>query len=354
MTTASIRVRALRLVALAAMTVAAGLAAGCGSSGPAYYLASSSSVVFLAQWAAPQNGQASGSLTYDSITGTAPDETIDVQTMPVNVAMDGGNITFTPSGLDSFLGTSVSGTLSGGELTITAPPDSTTGQLETDSLAASSPSAYNSAVGVLRKAISNQNARAAAAEQAQQQAQQTANDQQAVATDVTTLDSDASSLGNYLSQLGSDVSQTNRDLSSERTAASHGANADGGDCYNLEENVSYDATENVEYDATEDLGYDLQENLQPGIAAVRSDIGQLQADLSALNADGGQPTGDPQSAISAARKAIRQAVSQANADIATVNSDVNEAYSIGNSMATGSCAGMGPGPAPSPIPTLRG
>ncbi len=56
-----------------------------------------------------------------------------------------------------------------------------------------------------------------------------------------------------------------------------------------------------------------------------------------------------QAAISAARSVISHAVLTANADIQKVNSDVSQAYSLANNMATGNCAGDGPGSPSSPI-----
>lgn len=48
--------------------------------------------------------------------------------------------------------------------------------------------------------------------------------------------------------MASDLKQTNSDLASEEKDAAAGPNADGGDCYNLQQNVEYDAQQNVDYD----------------------------------------------------------------------------------------------------------
>src|SRR5215469_11770151 len=135
------------------------LAVGCGSRGPQYFVASSSTSVLLVQWGQPSNAQASGTITYDSLSGSAPDETLNVQTVPVAVTLNGSSVTFTMTGLAAFLGGgSISGTLSNGGLIITTPPDSTSGEIQSGTLAASNPAAYNAAVASLQESISKQNA----------------------------------------------------------------------------------------------------------------------------------------------------------------------------------------------------
>jgi len=341
-----------KVIPVTSAAVMCALVTACGSAGPAYYLASDSNNVLLVQWSAPQNGQASGSITYDSPTGTAPSETLSVQTVPVNVTINGSSVTLKPTGLDALLGGSVTGALGGGSLTITTPPNGSSGEIQSGTLASSRASAYNAALAALRKGINKQNAVALAEQQAQQQAQANQQAEQTASNDLNALQS-ADSFTNDLNQLQTDVNQTNSDLASEKSAAAQGPNAGGGDCYNLEENVSYDATENVEYDATEDLAYDLQSGLEDDISNVRQDISALQSDLTTLStSELAAPAGASQ-ALSTARANIRQAIATANSDITTVNSDVEQAYSIGNDLATGSCSGDGPGSTPTPIPLLR-
>lgn len=160
------------------------------------------------------------------------------------------------------------------------------------------------------------------------------------------------SLTSDLSKLASDLGQTSADLAAEKTAAAAGPNADGGDCYNLDENVDYDAQENVEYDAQEDFGYDLQQNLTPDLASGRQDISGLQSDLSNLQSlDVSVPSG-AQSAITAAQGQIASAISTANADIRQENGYVSQAYEVASSIATGNCKGDGPGSTPTPIPDI--
>ncbi|MGH3401031.1 MAG: hypothetical protein ACRDRJ_00685 [Streptosporangiaceae bacterium] len=325
-----------------------GLAA-CGSSGPAYFVASSSSQVLLVEWQAPQDGQASGTVTEVQPSGSAPDQTVGVTNVPVDVAISGSQVTLRPTGLyELFGGTSISATLGDGGLTITTPPDSTTGTISTGTLASSTQAAYNADVATLRHHISFANAEAIANQQYQaQQSANTAAEQQA-SSDLATLSNDTH-FGGDLHALASDVGQTNSDLAGERKDAIGGPNADGGGCYNIEDNVDYDATDNVEYDATDNLGYDLQDNLQPDISTVRGDIGTLRGDLRSLSASGLPATQGAAGVISTARAAISHAITIANGDISVVNADVDQAYAIARGMATGSCAGDGPGGTPAPI-----
>ena len=247
-----------------------------------------------------------------------------------------------------FGGTGITGTLGSGGLTITTPPVSTTGAIDTGTLASSTQSAYNSDVATLRHHLSFANAQAIMNQQYQaRQSANTAAEQQA-SNDLATLSNDTH-FGGDLNALASDVRQTNSDLAGERKDAIGGPNADGGDCYNLEDNVDYDATDNVEYDATDDLDYDLQDNLQPDLATVRGDIATLQGDLRKLSTSGLPPTPGAAGVISTARAAISDAITVANTDIAVVNSDVDQAYALARGMATGSCSGDGSGATPAPI-----
>jgi hypothetical protein len=104
-------------------------------------------LLLLIEWSVPQNGQATGTITYDSPTGSAPGETLNVQTVPVKVTLNGSEVTITLTGLAQFLGGgSLAGTLTGGGLQIITPPDATTGQIESGALASSTTTAYNAAV----------------------------------------------------------------------------------------------------------------------------------------------------------------------------------------------------------------
>jgi hypothetical protein len=79
------------------------------------------SQVVLIQWNAPQNGEASGTVTYDSVSTSGSDpsapDSLSVQSAPVTVTFNGDQVTFS-----GFLGGSFTGQLSGGQLSITTPP----------------------------------------------------------------------------------------------------------------------------------------------------------------------------------------------------------------------------------------
>jgi predicted nucleic acid-binding Zn-ribbon protein len=327
--------------------VACGLIAGCGGNGPAYYLAGGSASVLLVQWSAPQNGQASGTVTYDSFSGSAPNESLSVDSTPVAVVISGSSITITPTGFGALSGVTITGTLGGGGLTINMPPNSTTGQIGSETLAASNATGYNAAVSALRKTIASQNTTALAQQQEQQQAQQITSDQQTVGNDVSTLRSDSGNLSSDVSQLASDVQQVNSDLGQVKSDT---ANGQGSYCDNVY-TVADDAY--TVSDDSDTLSDDLM-TLTDDISTVQGDIRQLNNDLSTLAQAGGTQSGDPQAAISQAKADINSAVSSANTDISTVNADVGDAYSIANGLATGSCSGGGPGSTPSPITAISG
>src|SRR5215469_3070128 len=97
-------------ILIAATVIVCGVSAGCGGSGTAYFVASNSTSVLLVQWSAPQDGQATGSITYDSPSGTAPNETLGVQTVPVSVTFNGSSVSMKPTGLYALSGETISGT----------------------------------------------------------------------------------------------------------------------------------------------------------------------------------------------------------------------------------------------------
>ena len=346
-----------RLAAPGAVVVlAAGLVA-CGSSaGPSYFLASSTSQVLLIQWNSPQNGQASGVVTYDSVNTSGSDpsapDSLSVQNVPVTVTFNGAQVTFS-----GFLGGSFTGQLSGNQLSITTPPDTSTGQIQTGTLNASDPGTYNAAVAALNKAISSANASAAQAAQQQQQAQaqqqaqqqhdqQVTNDQQTASSDAQTLAGDVQSTQTDLQSMGTDVQSTATDLQSLKTDASQGAGTGPGDCSNMS-TISSDASSTLASDLTSTIASDVT-TLQGDIDTVNKDISTVQSDIQTLQQDGVSVPGDVSGSIGSAQSAIGGVKQGANANIATAAGYVDQGYQIANSLATGSCAGMGPGTPPSP------
>lgn len=335
--------RFLTRAAAAVLLLGSGLAAaGCGSAGPAYYLASNSSQVLLATWNTPQNGSASGEITYDSIDtagsdSSAPDS-LSVDNAPVTVTISGNQVTFS-----AFLGTTITGTLGSGMLSITNPPDTSTGQITTDTLSTSSATAYNAAVRRLDQTIAVDNDQALAAQQAQQHQQANTAAENTASTDLATLEQ--VSFASDLSQLGTDVQQEGTDLGTVKSDAAAGQ---GSFCGNVD-TVAGDAdTVDGDSDTVQgDIG-----TLTSDIATARSDVAAVSNDLASLNTSGLPLPVGASAAVTAARRAIRAAISQADADIGQANADAADAYQVASSLATGSCSGSGPESPPAPLPDI--
>lgn len=145
-------------VAAAVLTVG-----GCGSgnAGPSYFLTSSSTAVLLVEWGAVSDQMAQGTITYDWLTGTAPSESVKVETVPATVTFSGSSVTLTPLSQYSVLGgQSISGTLSGVTLTLKPPPHASSGLLSAETLTAANSSQYNALVRMLRQQASTDDATA--------------------------------------------------------------------------------------------------------------------------------------------------------------------------------------------------
>ena len=330
--------------------VAAGLAAlaltACGSSGPSsssYYVARDASEIVLVTWSPPHNGHARGTITNDSITGTAPDEAVRVQTVAVNVTINGGDVILKPAGLYAVFGYALAGTLSADSLGITPPPDSSTGQLWPTTLSTSDPASYNKMLARLHTQVGHVDARAAArqrrqaAQQQQQQQQRTAvitADQSKLATDAGTLLSDAANLATDVSTLYGAAEQAYTDLG---TVNSDAANGQGSSCDNSS-TVNDDAvTVNADGSA---MGGDMT-GLVTDISGVDTDISNVNADVSQLQADGGTPDPSTHAAVSEAQSDISGAVGQANTYASKVNGYLQQAYTVAGSVAGSACPGPG-------------
>jgi hypothetical protein len=95
-------------------------------------------------------------------------------TVTVTVTVNGNQVTITLSSV------TINGTVNGdGSLTITAPPDSSTGQIQSATLQRSDPNSFNQVVDALNSTIAQDNSQAAQAQQ-QAQMQQHSQDQQTV------------------------------------------------------------------------------------------------------------------------------------------------------------------------------
>jgi hypothetical protein len=80
---------------LAAAVAGAALAvAGCGSSGPSAYLASNSTEIVYISWQPDSSGNGiQGSLIEDTVSGTAPSETVSVVNDPITGSVNGNSVT---------------------------------------------------------------------------------------------------------------------------------------------------------------------------------------------------------------------------------------------------------------------
>jgi hypothetical protein len=321
-------------------------------AGSSYYLASSSTEVDLVTW----NANGAGTITTDTIDSSGSDPSapysLKVQTANVSVAINGSQVTITAS---SWFGSAtINGTMNGdGSLTITAPPDSSTGQISSGTLEPSSPDKYNAAVDALNATISIDNSQAAAAQQqaAQQQAsasasaaqaQQVAQDQATAQNDISSLASAVQGMQSDLQSMNGDVSSAANDLQSEKNDAAQGQ---GSNCDNVSVTVNNDASVTLNNDLTVTIANDLQVTLSQDLSTVRGDISSVQSDVQALQNDG---VSVPPTGVGDAQNAVTSVIQQANANNATVTGYVDTGYQIANNLAYGACAGMGPGSPPSP------
>jgi outer membrane murein-binding lipoprotein Lpp len=313
------------------MAASAMLVAGCGSSRPAYYVGTDSTAAVLITWSALRNGHALGTITDDTLSGTAPSEIVQVQTVPVTVRFNGTAVTFNGARIYALGTTTISGTLSGGQLTITAPDAS--GYLESAVLRSGTRAVYNSDLAKLRQRVSHADTTAKRSVTRQQNSGQIATDEQDVSTDISTLQNDVGALSSDVTQMSQDAQRVSTDLAQLKSDAANGA---GSSCDNVS-TVENDAT-TVDGDGSV-VGAD-STNVTSDISTVQGDISQLTRDVKSLLKAGGTATGNPspQAVISQAQAEISTALTQANSYITTVNGYLQQAYTTANNLASGSCA----------------
>jgi hypothetical protein len=332
--------------AVAIGAIAAGVLVGRGSSGPPAYLATNSGQVEFITWQQAGSG-IQGTIAADSITGTAPDEAVSVQSVPFTGSINGSTVTMTVNG-GFLVGTrTVTATLNGSALSISFVGSS--GAFQTSTLTQSTAGAYNAAVAALHSRAHQANVLAAQAQARAAQQQKQAQDEQTAGNDIASLQQDTGSLSGDLQTLAGDVKQTNKDLGTVQSDASHGP---GSYCANLAGTVDADIEGTVDADIQGSFLADLQA-LVDGFHTVHADIATVQGDLQTVISDGGTAPPGASAAIAAAHTAITQAKSTANGDIGQVNAIDSQAYEIGNAMATGSCSGQGPGNPPAPVPRIH-
>jgi outer membrane murein-binding lipoprotein Lpp len=313
------------------MAAAAMLVAGCDSSRPAYYVGTDNTAAVLITWSAQQNGHAQGSITDDTLSGTAPSEIVQVQTVPVTVRFNGTDVSFDGSRIYALGTATISGTLSGGRLTITAPDAS--GYLESVVLRSGTPAVYNSDLARLRQRVSHADTTAKRSDTRRPNSAQIATDEQQVSSDISTLQSDVGALSSDVTEMSQDAQQVSTDLAQLQSDAANGA---GPSCDNVS-TVENDAA-TVDGDGSI-VGAD-STNVRSDISTVQGDISQLTSDVKSLLKAGGTATGNPspQTVISQAQAAISTALTQANSYINTVNGYLQQAYTTANNLAGGSCA----------------
>ena len=343
------RVRILAMIPAALLP----MLAGCGSSpGPSYYVYAGGSghsrAVMLIQWSPPQGNQLQGTLTYNGINlSGAPQESLSVTSAPFTGTISGSTVTLTVSALSG--GSVINGTLGTGTLTITVPPDSSTGAIDSGILTAASVSTYNNDVARLRAVISQANVLAAQQQARQQQQQQNAQALNSAQTAVATLQQDAGRDGNLpgdVQTLAGDVTTISGDVTTVRQDLAQPGNSD---CYN-QQSAADDA--NGADDDTGGLGDDVS-SLLDDIQGVRQDIATVGSDLATLTNEGVPTPSQASAAISAAQSAIARSKSQADGYIGQGNAQDQQAFAIANAAATGSCAGDGPGQPGNLVPLLR-
>ena len=313
-----------------------------GSTGPPAYLASGSRSVEFITWQ-PVGSGIQGTIAYDSLTGTAPNETVFVQSVQFTGSISGSTVTMTVNG-GFLVGTrTTTATLTGDALSISFVGPS--GAIQTSTLTQSSVSAYNAAVALLHRDAHHANVLAEQAQQRQQQARANARQEQNAQNDVTTLQQDASlsagsSLNGDLASFASDVQSSSSDLKTSQQDAGQSK----GFC-NASIMVNGDA---------QALDGDLQaiqgdiQSIQRDMATVREDIRTVNNDVARLSANGLSVPGNAQGAISQARANLRQAVSQANTYIDQANVNDAQGYQVAQGLATARCSGPGNSPAPVP------
>jgi hypothetical protein len=331
--------------------VVAGVAA-CGSSGSSYFLASDSKAVLLVEWGQVSGGIASGTITYDDLTGTVPAKSVGVDSTPMTIGFpsssvrrvgirDGGaqqgtrrRVAIRPDALYDVFGASrIVGTLSGDTLTLDLPPAASPVLRSLRVLKAVALQQYNSAVGRLQNEVASDNNTAANRQIAAQQARQTAHDDWALNKSVTALQSDVNTLNQEVTRTGSDVTQAGRDLG---TLESDEAPSQDSGCDNA-------YTVNDDAHTVNDDGYTTSDDVSTVVADindVKAGIKKVQADAKAAYKQGGTVPDDAGTTVSNGRSAMSDATSKVNADVDMVNVDLQTAYSDASSNA-GSCGGPG-------------
>lgn len=292
------------------------------------YLDTGSGWVAYIQW----NRSGSGSLTKDTIAGTAPDEEVLSSQVSVEVFVNGSEVTF--AGLSP-----ENGTLVGGTLTLQVlEPDGTLG---TDTFTPAAQGQFNQSVAQLQAQVQSDNNTAIQASASDSQAAAVSQAQQSFTSEVTALERATATLNNDTSLAGA-ISQMKTDYGTEQAEWQAEQDASCSD-----DTVSGDA-DTVGGDA-DTVGGDLDTtnsdvgSLQAGdIQAVQAYLANVSNDLSTLQGLGATPGTSSSAAIAAGNKALTSAdsaISWANGQAATLSNEAQQLATAAAKYANSHCGG---------------
>ncbi|MCB2177819.1 MAG: hypothetical protein KQH57_18570 [Actinomycetales bacterium] len=338
-----------RITAGAVLLCAALATAGCAGSsgnGQATFICPGSDNASLLQWN-DLDGQLSGSYTYAELAGSAGNAAVSSDSATLTGTRDGSAITLAINVL--FGSQPVSGSVNGDTLTLNVPQSD--GSVQAGTCRAGSLEKWNQLIGTLGARADSSNAahaqQQAAASAAAADAKTQEDAQRALAA---VLDF---SLDDSLEDLAADVAEADSDLAQGKADAALGAMSDGYSCYNLSGTVAYDITGTLEYTVNSSFAYDL-DGLLSDIEDGRKAIVSLNSYVGTLQADGLPELVGVEAAAAAAEAEIDDAIATANGYIDHLNANVDEAYAVANSIATGECAEYALGDPPAPMAHVTG
>lgn len=317
---------AMLLASIAGCAVTSTPPGGGAMPGITGFLHTDSNTVIYLQWSSTSAEALTGTMKYDVVSGTPPQQTIKDESFEFAGQVHSGqgiSLNFLTS-----WGT-VYGTLSGNTLTLNIPPQG--GGLTAIPFHTATPDDYNISITDLRNTIGVNNRNA-------QHQQQIAAEEGQLAHDFELVPGAPQGLASKLNDLYTAVTRTGNDLATVRkdvTKVKSEANS---------YSVCYDAS-TTGYDART-AGYDAGavqisvNGVANSISSLRSAISTLDADLKRVQADEpgyGGTSGSPspaavQQAINSATTAIAQTVSKANAAIDQSNKNVSDAYTVATTV----------------------
>jgi len=337
----------LRIAGLVAVILFA--AAGCSASrvrgSGASYLAVSNSHVAFIQWRTASSGRLHGMITEDSAGGSAPAQTLAVNSARFTGTMSGNSVrlTFAPF---YFINTRAHGTLGGGALIMWLPQSD--GTIRKATFSQADQAGYHRAVAALHSKIRHAN-QLAAKQQATRGPGHAAAEHTAD-TALTTLYVQSSlasggKLSFALAHFSKDIQAARAHLATEKSDAvgnnkyCAAALTVGGDAKAVD-----GALQSVQGDVL---------SITPAISAVRHDMAAASARLRHLRKAGLPVSGSASVVIANANANLRQLIAKANTYIDQANAADAHARSLANKMATRSCSGARSGTVVRPVPHVR-